>query len=523
MKKVLVILWLLYSFGSFAQTYDVCAGDTVKLNLPTFIGNLQWQQSDDNLTWNDISGATYQPYQIIASIHQYYRAKVINGSCNPVYSDNQELIIIPAPVISVHPSDQSTCIGAGTNFNVAAVGTELYYQWQVSTDGGLTYSDIVAGGLAPVYSNWTTPILTVSNTVTSNNQNRYRCVVTGACQPVAISNDAILTINPIVTGVSATATPNPVCAGSILNLNGSATDANIWNWTGPNGFSSTLQNPTISNITSAAEGVYYLSAGNSNCGFASAVFTSSVLLYGNPVTTAISNNSHFSFSANWDALIGATSYILDVSANSSFSSFVSGFNNLNVGNVTTYTVNGLLANTTYYYRVRANNPCGITANSNTSSGTTVAFYIGENYGGGLIFYIDGTFQHGLIVASTNQSTGAEWGCYSTLITGADGIAIGTGNQNTIDIDAGCTTAGIAADICANLSLNGYTDWYLPSQAELTEMYNTRGTIGGYLSNAYWSSSEATATGAWAKDFNNGNNGSYAKNTAIWRVRAIRSF
>jgi len=69
---------------------------------------------------------------------------------------------------------------------------------------------------------------------------------------------------------------------------------------------------------------------------------------------------------------GATTYFLDVATDNSFTNFVPGFNNLNVGNVTSYNVTGLTCNTTYYYRVRAGNSCGTSGNSNVITVTTSA-------------------------------------------------------------------------------------------------------------------------------------------------------
>lgn len=71
------------------------------------------------------------------------------------------------------------------------------------------------------------------------------------------------------------------------------------------------------------------------------------------------------FSANWSASAGATTYYLDVATDVAFTAFVSGYNNLNVGNVLTSSVTGLTCATTYYYRLRANNACGTSVNSNT--------------------------------------------------------------------------------------------------------------------------------------------------------------
>ena len=60
----------------------------------------------------------------------------------------------------------------------------------------------------------------------------------------------------------------------------------------------------------------------------------------------------YSFAANWSRVSGAASYLLDVSTSSSFSTYVTGYQNLNVGNVTSHIVTGLNASTTYYFRVK---------------------------------------------------------------------------------------------------------------------------------------------------------------------------
>jgi len=149
--------------------------------------------------------------------------------------------------------------------------------------------------------------------------------------------------------------------------------------------------------------------------------------------------------------------------------------------------------------------------------------IGDSYQGGKVAYIDGTNIHGLIAATADQGTSTAWGCYGTAISGADGTAIGTGNQNTIDIMAGCATAGIAARICGDLVEGGYSDWYLPSKDELNQLYINRTAIGGFTTRGYWSSSEYGAYGAWEQNFNHGAQGGANRTTPPYYVRAVRAF
>ena len=163
---------------------------------------------------------------------------------------------------------------------------------------------------------------------------------------------------------------------------------------------------------------------------------------------------------------------------------------------------------------------------------TPEYYIGRAYGGGMIIYVGPTGDHGLIISDTNQ-TSSTWGCTGTLIGNTtDGYF--SGSQNTINIVSVCNENG-AAKVCSDLSLGGYTDWYLPSGQELWKF--TSLGIGAYnnaiyevninaTSGSYWSSTEYSSNEARAKSWSNaGNNfpASVQNKSTTKQVRCIRSF
>jgi hypothetical protein len=162
-----------------------------------------------------------------------------------------------------------------------------------------------------------------------------------------------------------------------------------------------------------------------------------------------------------------------------------------------------------------------------SGGGGTTYTIGQAALGGIIAYINGggsTGTSGLVATAADISVEAViWGCQGTFIAGADGTAIGTGNQNTIDIMAGCATAGIAARLCGDLTEGGYSDWYLPSKDELNALYTNKVAIGGFTNNYYWSSSELNINTAWDQYFVDGDQGGGFSKDGNGFVRAIRSF
>jgi hypothetical protein len=126
--------------------------------------------------------------------------------------------------------------------------------------------------------------------------------------------------------------------------------------------------------------------------------------------------------------------------------------------------------------------------------------IGEHYGGGIIFDLDESREHGLISAFKDLDTMATW--YNSF------------------------------QACKRYNAGGFHDWYLPDKQEIIKLYNKKDIVKNFSSDcvpgnfgncSYWSSSEMNSADAWNLYFTNGLFWSNFNKNGPSRVRPIRKF
>jgi len=160
----------------------------------------------------------------------------------------------------------------------------------------------------------------------------------------------------------------------------------------------------------------------------------------------------------------------------------------------------------------------------STGGTNIVHSIGESYGGGIVFYVYDGGKHGLIAATSDQSTGVSWynGGYAAANTPFDGINAGL--RNTITITTVYQTGSYAAELCAFHNGGNFGDWYLPSRYELNLLYLQKSVVGGFADQNYWSSTELHPNNSRASSqyFLNGTQNNHDKSSGFY-IRAIRAF
>ncbi len=218
------------------QSVTLCvgAGNTFSVSATGTAITYQWQLSTDGgATYNNIGGATTSTYAVssitIGMNNNRYRC-VVSGTCPPAATSTPAILTVIAPVtISTQPVNAELCSGGNTTFTVAGNSVPaIIYQWQVSTDGGATWSNVSGGNSASLALNAVTAIM---------NGNRYRCLLSNAtCTVPATSNSALLTVRATPTVTLAASPLTTLIPGNKTTLTATAssgtggTFSNVWTY-----------------------------------------------------------------------------------------------------------------------------------------------------------------------------------------------------------------------------------------------------------------------------------------------------
>jgi hypothetical protein len=150
-------------------------------------------------------------------------------------------------------------------------------------------------------------------------------------------------------------------------------------------------------------------------------------------------------------------------------------------------------------------------------------YVGESYGGGIVFHVSDGGKHGLITATVDRSARIQRQNNTSTATNAVTDGIGADKFNTERISA---IKGVEDDDVPTYFKyqdSYYRDWYLPSKYELNLLYLNRSVLGGYADFARaWSSTMDSRVNAWFKSFAAGS--AFTKgNDNVLYVRVHRRF
>jgi hypothetical protein len=202
----------------------------------------QWQTaSSSGGPWTDVgtNSTSYNPPQL-NSAGEYYYHVIITDDCGGTFESVPKHITISAPPATPNPSNNGS-LCAGQTLNLSANVNADSYQW----NGPNGYSS-------------TNQNPTRTNVTTAMDGNYTLTIIQNGCTSAAGTTNVQINAAP--------ATPNPsnngpLCAGQTLNLSANVS-ADSYQWDGPNGYSSTSQNPTRNNVTTAMDGNYTLTITN---------------------------------------------------------------------------------------------------------------------------------------------------------------------------------------------------------------------------------------------------------------------
>ena len=281
----------------------------------------QWQISSNNGTsYTDIPsaiGSTYTTGATSPTLNgNLYRVNILSicSPTTPITSNAVSLTAINPVIITQNPSSQSGCALDNYTFTVTATGGNLTYQWQLSTDGGATYSNVSAGIPISPTTSGITSTYTINNALLSLSGNFYRVIVTGQPCGIVITPGAQLKLSnkpSVVLTAPATSNTNPG-VNSMIFATVSPANANIlysWKRNGvliPNTLTSASITLAIDDEATYQVTIIDISAGcqstsntiNTLASRSDNLLAGRVFIYPNPVTTMMQVRFNNSTSTN---------------------------------------------------------------------------------------------------------------------------------------------------------------------------------------------------------------------------------
>ena len=198
------------------EATNACAGNAVLLSVGASGTGLQyqWEQSTDNgNSFSIISGATNDTLNLsnvsVSQNGHQYRV-LITSACSSTGIASNAVILntFPPLVFNQQPESVVRCLNSDATFAATVSGNPTEFQWQVSTDNGVSYSDLTSQ---------TSLALTLNNISTQQNTNRYRLIGRTIVCPDAQSNEAILTVS-MPAAISHQPNDTVTCESSTLSL-----------------------------------------------------------------------------------------------------------------------------------------------------------------------------------------------------------------------------------------------------------------------------------------------------------------
>ncbi|MFN6039881.1 MAG: PKD-like domain-containing protein [Bacteroidota bacterium] len=440
-----------------ASTVSICSGNAVNLSLSSNISsNFSWIAGSNNnvggesLTAqssttinNTLTNSGSSSQQVVYTV----TPTSATGSCTGT-AQSVTVTVNPIPSASSLSSNSPVCLNGTINLTAP-------------TTAGATYSWNGPGGFSSVNQNSTIPNATSSGT--------YSLTITanGCSSPMATTS---VTVNSIPISANP-ASNGTICSGQNVLLTSVAIASATYSWTGPGGFTSPSQNPTIVSASTSVSGTYSLTVSVPGCG-STTTETVSVLVNQTPATPTVTGSNSICSGNNLTLSVAGT-------AGSTFNwsgpnNFSSNGNNVTVNSINssgagTYTVNSTLNNCTgpnvtfSVTVITADNP-----NFNYSSGTYCAS--GTNPSAQITGTTGGTFSSssaGLVIS--NASTG---------LINLSGSTLGTYTV-TYTTSGTCPTSStfpvtVTAAPSANFSFSGP---YCTSGTDPLPTFNTGASAG----------------------------------------------